>query len=149
VAATPTVDVIGLRALARDIKRAGDIASPLNDVLKEAGRQAAAPVAAATQGALPTVDTSQHSAGAMAGTVRVGAARTGAAVRMGTAALPYAGPLDFGWRGRAYLANGRYLFPAARSLATDSANLYTEALQRGFDTYPWTNETAQAEAVHD
>jgi hypothetical protein len=148
VATTPTVDVVGLRALARDIKRAGDVASPLNDVLKDAGRQAAAPVAAAAQGALPTVDTADHAAGAMAGTVRVGAQRTGAVVRMGRKSLPYAGPLEFGWpsHGRPYLANGRYLFPAARSLATDSAERYSDALQRGFNEYPWTNES---EAVHD
>ena len=100
---------------------------------------------------MPRVDTLSHDAGTMADSVRVSATRTGAAVRMGSAALPYAGPLEFGgWPdGREFVSNGRYLFPAAKRLATDVASLYSDALQRGLDAFPWSNITTNAEAVHD
>jgi hypothetical protein len=147
-AATPVVDVIGLRALAKDIERAGDVASPLNVVLQEAGRAAAAPVGAAAQSALPAVETTEHEAGTMAGNVRLYTTRTGAGIRMGSARLPYAGPLEFGaWpEGREFIPSGRYLFPAAGRLAAESAQLYSEALERGFAAFPWTN---QGDAPHD
>ena len=146
--ADPVVDVVGLRALAKDIQRAGDVASPLNQVLREAGRAAAAPVGAATQAALPAVETTEHTAGTMAGNVRLYTTRTGAGIRMGSAALDYAGPLEFGAypEGREFVPNGRYLFPAAGRLAAESAQLYSDALQRGFDAFPWTNE---GDSPHD
>src|SRR6516165_3615890 len=75
------VDVVGLRALARDIARAGDIASPLNKVLKDAGLTAVSPIGGAVQAAIPQVETLDHEAGAMAGTVRIWSTRTGAGVR--------------------------------------------------------------------
>jgi hypothetical protein len=61
---------------------------------------------------------------------------------MGRASLPYAGPLEFGgWpAGREFVASGRYLFPAAGRLAGEAAELYSNALQRGLDAFPWTNE---------
>ena len=136
------VDVVGLRALARDIARAGDIASPLNKVLKDAGLTAVSPIGGAVQAAIPQVETLDHEAGAMAGTVRIWSTRTGAGVREGTAGLPYAGPMEFGgWpRGRQFVTNGRYLFPAAGQLADQAAQLYSDALTRGFASFPWTNE---------
>lgn len=147
----PQVAVVGLAALNRDIRRAGDIASPLNEVLAGAGRTAAEPVARATAVSLPRVDTLEHEAGTMADSIRVTATRTGAAVRMGTGRNPYAGPLEFGgWPpGREFVASGRYLFPAAGRLANEAATLYAEAVQRGLDAFPWTNTTTNPEAVRE
>lgn len=81
----------------------------------------------------------------------VSATRTGAAVRMGRKAVPYAGPVEFGgWpEGREYIPGGRYLFPAAHALANSAASLYAAGVQRAIDGFNWTNETNNPEAIHD
>jgi hypothetical protein len=146
VAQAPQVAVVGLRALNRDIKRATDNSGPIYAVMAQAGKEAAAPVAAQARSAYPVGAT-----GRLAADVRVSGTRSGAAVRVGRASIPYAGAVDFGgWPpGRAFLADGRYLFPAAVSLASESAQLYEGAIQRGFDAFPWTNTTSEGAAVHD
>ena len=113
---------------------------------KQAGRTAADPVAERTRQSLPNVS------GVLAGDVRVSATRTGAAVRMGRASVPYAGPVDFGgWPGeRAFVTKGRYLYPAASDLASKVAQLYGDAMNRVFaQPGVWSNSTTDPEAVHD
>lgn len=142
----PQVGIIGLKALRRDLDRlANDQGGPLARQLVEAGRQAAEPVAAAARESLP------RDTGTLAGDVRVSATRTGAAVRMGRKAVPYAGPVEFGgWpEGREYIPGGRYLFPAAHALANSAASLYAAGVQRAIDGFNWTNETNNPEAIHD
>jgi hypothetical protein len=145
VPATPTVDVIGLRALVRDANRLCADAGPLNTALSQAGKQAAEPVAAAARSSYPQVS------GRLAGSVRTSGTRSGAAVRVGSKALPYAGPVDFGGYpgGREYVSGGRYLYPAAEAWASTAAAIYGAASQRAFDSFAWSNETTNAEAVHD
>jgi hypothetical protein len=134
-----------MAALRRDVKRLTGDVGPLSNALKEAGRQAVQPVAAAVRSSVP------RGSGDLSGTVRVTGSRTGAAVRMGRASVPYAGPVDFGgWPvGRDYVSGGRYLFPAAVSLAGTAATSYADATQHALDAFPWTNETNDAKAVHD
>jgi hypothetical protein len=145
VPTTPTVDVVGLRALVRDANRLCEDAGPLNKALSAAGKQAAEPVAAQARSSYP------QASGRLAGSVRTSGTRSGAAVRVGSAALPYAGPVDFGGYppGREYVGTGRYLFPAAEQLASTAAELYSAGAQRAFDSFNWSNETTSAEAVHD
>jgi hypothetical protein len=150
VPTTPTVDVIGLRALVRDANRLCADAGPLNEALKAAGRTAAEPVAAAARSAYP------QRTGDLAGTVRVGATRSGASVRVGSAKVPYAAMVDFGGyppKGGSsaypYIQGGRYLYPAAEQWASTAAELYSVAAQRAFASFSWTNETTDAAAVHD
>jgi hypothetical protein len=145
MAQAPQVALVGMSALRRDAKRLTADAGPLNDGLKDAGRQAVQPVAAAVRSSVP------RDSGNLSGTVRVTGSRTGAAVRMGRASVPYAGPVDFGgWpEGRDYQSGGRYLFPAAVSLAAAAADAYATGAQRAIDAFAWTNETNNAEAIHD
>jgi len=146
MAQAPQVAVVGMRALMRDLARATDPrAGELLIYLQQAGRTAADPVADETRSSLP------HLTGTLAGDVRVTSSRSGAAVRVGRARIPYAGPTDFGgYPGdRPYMADGRYLFPAARSLAGSAARLYSDAVERGFQRFSWTNPGTTAEAVHD
>jgi hypothetical protein len=152
VPTTPTVDVVGLRALVRDANRLCDDAGPLNKALSAAGKQAAEPVAAQARSSYPQARSSYPQvSGRLAGSVRTSGTRSGAAVRVGSKALPYAGPVDFGGypAGREYVAAGRYLFPAAEQLASTAAELYSAGAQKAFDGFNWTNETTAAEAVHD
>jgi hypothetical protein len=141
----PTVGVIGLRALNRDAKRLCADTGPLNKALSDAGKKASAPILAAVRSSVP------KDSGALGGSARVTASRSGAAVRMGRASVPYAGPVDFGgWPGdRGYEAGGRYLFPAGQRLAGTAATLYAAGCDRAFAAFDWTNATTTAEAVHD
>jgi hypothetical protein len=149
--AAPVVGVVGLRALRRDIAKLGEMGGPLTAQLKDAARQAAQPVVVAVVAELPQVDTPLHSAGTLAGDVRITATKTGAAVRMGRSSIPYAGPVDFGgWpEGREYKAEGRYLYPAAEQHAAAIAGLYSAAAQRALDSYRWQNTTTEGASVHD
>ena len=145
MAQAPTVGIVGMSALRRDVKRLTDDAGALNKALSAAGRTALQPVAAAVRSSVPQVS------GRLSSDVRVLASRTGASVRMGRASLPYAGPVDFGgWpEGREYMADGRYLFPAADALGETAASDYSTAAQQALDAFGWTNETNTAEAVRD
>ena len=136
VVVTPSVGIVGMKALRRDMARLGADVGPLNKALAAAGKTAAEPVAAATREAVP------HSSGGLEGTVRVSGTKSGVSVRMGSKAVPYAGPVDFGgWPGeREYVASGRFLFPAAQGLAESVVGLYTAATQKALDAFAWTNE---------
>lgn len=155
-AADPVVAIVGIKALSRDInKLTDDVRSPLFKAIQAAGRAAADPVAAATRSALPTSTRSNvPAAGQLAASVRTSGTRTGAAVRMGSARVPWAGWVEFGGTrhrpfesSRPFVKDGRYLFPAARSLAERSEQLYSSALSKVFATAGvWTNP---GEQVHD
>lgn len=143
--ATPEVGIVGVKALLRDLQQAGEPTGELIAALKQAGREAATPIAAAAQAAVP------HVSGTLGGDIRVTASRTGAAVRMGRSSVPYAGPVEFGGYpgNRPYLPQGRYLFPAAGRLVMDAARIYTDALQAALAQMSWTNETTDPGSVHD
>ena len=156
MAQAPTVAVIGLRALNRDIQKMADQRGPLNKAMAQAGRIAAEPVAAATRSALPQGGRPGEQTGRLAGDVRVTATRSGAAVRMGRASIRYAGWVEFGGTRRAphvstrdYDPKGRYLFPNAVQLAARSARLYSDAVEQVFVGYPWTNTGTDPGSVHD
>lgn len=145
------MDVVGLRALVRDLVKASDPrAGQLIKAMQGAGKQAAEPIAAAARATVP------HDSGTLQGDIRVTASRTGAAVRMGRKTVPYAGWIEFGGTrhsphdsSRDFVADGRYLFQAARGNETKVVDAYSSALSHAFDGIPWTNETTDGSAVHD
>jgi hypothetical protein len=146
----PQVGIIGMAALRRDLKRQTDeVSSPLYAAIKAAGKTAAEPIAARTRSTVPS------SSGRMAGNVRTSGTRTGAAVRMGSAKVPYAPWIDFGGTrpdgsSREYVGAGRYLFPAAADLAGRAAELYSSAIDAALNgAGVWTNTTNDGGAVHD
>lgn len=151
MADAPTVAIVGLRALARDLRKLSkETAGPLVDALKQAGREAATPVANATRAAVP------KESSALSSTARVSATRTGASVRYGTAKYPYAGWIEFGGvrrnprlSRRPFVAGGRYLFPAAAAAGPSAARHYIEAVTAALEKFDWTNETTAAGSVHD
>jgi hypothetical protein len=159
VADAPVVAIVGMRALRRDLNRlTDDVKSPLYAAMKDAGRRAAEPVAARARSSIPKDDRPEsrwNHPGRLASTIRTSGTRTGAAVRMGRATARYAGWVEFGGHrpdgsSRPFVADGRYLFPAARGLANESATLYTQEMQRVFDdARTWSNSTTNPEAVHE
>ena len=103
-------------------------------------------------------DNTDHD-GQLGGDIRVSATRTGAAVRMGRASIPYAGWVEFGGRRksphnstRPFVKTGRYLFPAANDLGVGplAAAAYSDAIARIFaSSGVWTNTTNDGGSVHD
>ena len=153
--ADPVVGVIGAKALRRDLKQlTDDMTSPLWTDLEAAGIQAVAPVADATRSSLPTDDAAKK-AGALRDSVRVVSYKSGAGVRMGSAGVNWAGWVEFGGSrpdgsSREYIKDGRYLFPAARSLGPRAAEFYSAAIERVVnEARVWTNTTTDGSAVHD
>jgi len=85
------VQVEGLRALRRDLRRLGDDAV---DELKDVHDRTAKMV---FEAALPRVPVRT---GRLKQSVRYSGTRTGGTVRAGYKRVPYAGPVHFGWRDR-------------------------------------------------
>jgi hypothetical protein len=147
----PAVGIVGLRALSRDVHRlTDDRSSALYAGMKAAGKAAAEPVAAAARATVP------RDGDVLAETIRTSATRTGATVRMGSAAAPYAGWVEFGGTihgrnaSREYIAAGRYLFPAARMLGDLALENYDRELSAVFASdRVWTNTTNDGGQVHD
>jgi hypothetical protein len=139
-----TVEVVGLAALAADMRTAAARSGPLDRAMSGAGQKAVAPVAANVRGSLPDVS------GGLAGSVVSGKTRSGGKVILG-AGIAYAGPVDFGgWpTSRAYIPNGRYLFPAAVALAGTAASTYSDAIGSALNRYHWTNTGTDPGGVHD
>jgi hypothetical protein len=144
------VTVVGMKALARDLAKLTDDRGALNKALAAAGATAVAPIAAATRSGLP------QDTGRLSGDVRVTSSKSGAAVRMGRSSLRYAGWVEFGGTrkvphvsSRPFLSQGRYMFPRALELASTSAQLYTDAVTKAINAFPWTNSGTDVGAVHD
>ena len=159
MATAPVVGLVGLAAMRRDIaKMTDETRGTLYDAIKSAGRELAEPVAARTVSTLPVSgldDTPWHKPGALKSSVRVYATRSGAGVRMGSKAVPYAGWVEFGGHRpdgseRVFFSDGRYMFNAARSQQMAAAEKYADAMERALArTGLWTNEGTDPGGVHD
>lgn len=154
-------EVVGLKALMKDVNRlTKDERSPLFAAMKEAGYNAIKPVVPATRGELPHSDRPRsrtHIPGALSGSIRASAYRSGAAVRMGSKTVPQAGWIEFGGTrkqphvsSRQFVKDGRYLFPTAKANAPRAVSEYTRSINQLFGkTAIWTNASNTAGSVHD
>jgi hypothetical protein len=150
MAAAPTVALVGMRALQRDLAKLAADQGQLNKAFAAAGKQAAAPVYAAAKSALP------QTSGKLANDLRVTGTKSGASIRMGRSSIRYAGWTEFGGHRkvphsstRDYDSRGRFLFPTAQRLAVTVPPLYTTALTHALAGVAWTNEGTQGGGVHD
>lgn len=89
------VRVEGARELRRTLRRAGDELTEFK-AAHEAASRIAVP---ASRGEAPT------RSGRLASSVRGGVAAASLTIRAGGAAVPYAGPIHWGWRKRSIAAN--------------------------------------------
>jgi phage gpG-like protein len=97
------VEVVGAKELRRTLRKAGDDLSDFAQANAEAGRIVA--------GEAPNWIRSRS--GALAGSIRPGAAKTQAVVRAGGARIPYAGVVEWGWPAR-HIRPRPYLTTAAK-----------------------------------
>lgn len=72
--------------------------------------------------------------GRLADSIRAAATRTGGRVRVGSAAVPYAGPIHFGWPARR-IKPQPFVYEALDPRRAEVANLYTERLLEIIDKY--------------
>lgn len=93
----PQLQLVGYRELRRDIRKLGDEATA---GLKQINKEAADIVATAANPLVPV------RTGRMKGTLRTSGTTRGGVVRMGRKAVPYAGPVHFGWPSRPDRAKG-------------------------------------------
>ncbi|HSS09738.1 MAG TPA: hypothetical protein VLL25_07630 [Acidimicrobiales bacterium] len=133
MAQMPTVEVVGLKGLRRDLIKIAD-----DDIVKafvDAGLKVAEPLVARIRAVLP-FDT-----GELSGSARAAKVRTGATIRVGSARVPYAGPTEFGGYpgSRPFMAGGRYIFPTAAAYAQTAVDTYTQAVNDIFANYRWSN----------
>lgn len=86
-----SIRVVGL---AKFIRATRDIDPAVKDEVKALNRWGAEQVVPVAQGLVPRRD------GDLAGSIRAGATQRSGVVRAGKAAVPYAGPIHFGWPAR-------------------------------------------------
>lgn len=91
----PVVQVVGARELRSTLRKAGDDLQDLRDVHATVSRYVA----------LRSAAIAPRRSGRLAGNVRGSALKTAAVVRAGGAAVPYAGPIHWGWPSRNIAAN--------------------------------------------
>jgi len=145
------VQMVGLRALQRDLRKLTSDQGALNKAFAAAGQAAAEPVAATARANVP------QDSGRLASSIRVRKMRSGAGVAMGSSSVRWAGWVEFGGTRRAphrstrpYDPRGRYLFPAGLVLGSTGATIYAEALTVALANVPWTNEsTNNPDSIHD
>ena len=116
------VEVEGARELRATMRRAGE---DLGD-LKDAHAQVASYVSAAASGAAPRVS------GTLAGTIRGNRAATSAVVKAGGAAVPYAGPILWGWP-RRNIRSQPFLTDTAANTEPAWTDIYLQAVRRIVD----------------
>lgn len=117
--ADPIVRLDGARQLRRALSRAGD---DLAD-LRAANAQAAGIAASGARVRVP------ERSGRLAASVRPGATKTQAVIRAGSARIPYAGPIHWGWAAR-HIAPHPFLSEGAQATEPAWLGVYTAALER-------------------
>lgn len=114
-----SLDVKGLRTLARTLKRAG---ADMND-LKAAYLKTANAVKPEIKTAAP------RRSGRLSRSVRASATQKSGVVRAGSKSVPYAGPINYGWPG--HNIRPRYFMQDGLVQAQDEVDdIFAEALQK-------------------
>lgn len=116
------VEVEGMRELRRTLKRAGDDLADLTAIHNAVIDLVLAQVRAATP----------RATGALAGTVRGSGTKTAATVRAGSAAVPYAKPVYFGWPARNIRPNP-WIQRTIDRMSGQVLEVYTTGVQRVLD----------------
>lgn len=104
-----TIEVLGARELRASLKRAGDDLGDFAVTHRAVGQY----VGTQAQLRAPKVS------GALASSMRAGAAKTQATVKFGGASVPYAGVIHWGWAGHSIAAN-----PFASTAAEDTEGVW-------------------------
>lgn len=116
--AAPTVEIEGLNKLLRALEKLDEEAK---QSFKNAGSQVGRLVAQQAREEVPV------RSGRLQNSIRAVNTGRGAKVRAGSARVPYAGPIHFGWRQRNIVGN-RFLYRAVDKKADIALDLYLAEL---------------------
>lgn len=113
------IEINGASQLARTMRKAGADAKDL----KAVNRKAADVVVPAAQGLAPV------RSGRLEGSIRAGATQKAGVVRAGRKAVPYAGPIHWGWPGH-HIKPHPFLADAAKQTEPGWVALYEQEIQK-------------------
>jgi len=119
VTSQPTVQVVGAKELRKTMKAAGDDLGDLKAVHQAVGNM----VVGVARGLAPV------RTGALAGSIRTTKAAGGIALKAGSAGIPYAGPIHWGWPARGIKAQP-FLSDAATSTEEAWIRFYEEEMDK-------------------
>lgn len=125
MAAPPTEKIEGLNKLLRSLESLDDNAK---QDFKNAGLKVGELVAQQAREEVPVLS------GALRGTIRPAATRRGAKIRAGSKAIPYAGPIHFGWRKRNIKPN-QFLYRAVDKNVDKAVALYLDEITAIWNRY--------------
>ena len=111
-------EILGLREVQRDLNKLGD---DTKNEMKDTHKAAAEVV---VMGAVRLVP---YRTGALAASIRALATKSSGRVRAGSASVPYAGPIHFGWPARAIKPNP-FIYDALDDRRDDIRELYDERI---------------------
>ena len=118
MAAKGSFEIDGLNKLLRALEKLDEGAK---DSFKEAGLKVGEFVAKRARGEAPVLT------GRLQGTIRPVATRRGAKIRAGSARVPYAGPIHFGWRKRNIEPN-KFLYRAVDKSTNEAVEMYLKEI---------------------
>jgi hypothetical protein len=113
-----SIRIEGLNRTIRSLKKAGTDAQDLKDLMHAIGEV----IVRAAQADVP------KKSGALAQSIRAGRGATKAVVRAGSAKVPYAGPINYGWAAR-NIRGGRFLNNAANSNQGTAVDMLDRGIQ--------------------
>lgn len=115
----------GLREVQKALR---DLSDDLRDEMKPTHLKAAEIVVEGAKRYVPV------RTGRLAASMRAAATRTGGRVRVGSAAVPYAGPIHFGWPARR-IQPQPFIYDALDPRRSEVANIYAERIMDLIDRY--------------
>jgi hypothetical protein len=111
-------EILGLREVQRDLNKLGD---DTKNEMKDTHKEAAEVVVMGAKRLVP------YRTGALAASIRALATKSSGRVRAGSASVPYAGPIHFGWPARAIVPNP-FIYDALDDRRDDIRELYDERI---------------------
>lgn len=125
MAATPNAEIEGLNKLLRSLEKLDEAAKK---DFKEAGLKVGKIVVEQAREEVPVVS------GALRATIRPAATRRGAKIRAGSARVPYAGPIHFGWKSRNIRPN-QFLYRAVDKNVDRVVEIYLDEITTIWNRY--------------
>jgi hypothetical protein len=118
-------DIVGLREVQRDLRKLGD---DTKTEMKDTHKAAAEVVVLGAKRLVP------YRTGALANSIRALASNTSGRVRAGSASVPYAGPIHFGWPARR-IAPQPFIYDAMDQRVDEIRGLYDQRINELIEKY--------------
>ena len=118
-------EILGLREVQRDLNKLGD---DTKNEMKDTHKEAAEVVVMGAKRLVP------YRTGALAASIRALATKSSGRVRAGSASVPYAGPIHFGWPARR-IAPNPFIYDALDDRRDDIREIYEERIDELIRNY--------------